>query len=46
MFHLWVNQVVSFDQQNATLPQVFFKHFASKSELPGFYVKGTLVEMG
>ena len=28
------------------LPQVLFKHFASKKELPGFYVSGTLVENG
>ena len=27
-----------------TLPQVFFKHFASKKQLPGFYVSGTLVK--
>ena len=29
---------------NVTLPQVFFKHFASKNQLPGFYISGTLVE--
>ena len=27
-----------------TLPQVFFKHFASKYQLPGFYMIVTLVE--
>ena len=32
--------------QNVTLPQVFFKHFASKNQLPGFYISGTLVENG
>ena len=32
--------------KNVTLPQVFFKHFASKNQLPGFYVSGTLVENG
>ena len=30
-----------------TLPQVFFKHFVSKNQLPGFYrVSETLVENG
>ena len=24
----------------------FFKHFASKNQLPGFYISGTLVENG
>ena len=24
--------------------QVFFKHFASKNQQPGFYIKGTLVD--
>ena len=28
------------------LPQVFFKHFASKNQLPGFYISGTLVKNG
>ena len=32
--------------QNFTLPQVFFKHFASKSQLPGLSVSGTLFENG
>ena len=32
--------------QNVTLPQVFFKHFASKIQLPGLPVSGTLVENG
>ena len=44
MFHLCRNQVVGFYWQNVTLPQVFFKHFASKNQLPGFYISGTLVE--
>ena len=26
------------------LPQMFFKHFASKNQLPGFYISRTLVE--
>ena len=46
MFHLRINQVVSFYQQNVTLPEVFFKHFASKNELLGFCISGTLVENG
>ena len=46
MFHLRINQVVGFYQQNVTLPQVFFKDFASKNQLPGFYISGTLVENG
>ena len=29
-----------------TLPQVFFKHFTSKNQLPGFYITGTLVKNG
>ena len=32
--------------ENGTLPQVFFKHFASKNQLPGFCISGTLVEKG
>ena len=31
---------------NATLPQVFSKHFASKNQLPGLSIIGTLVENG
>ena len=30
--------------ENVTLPQVLFKHFAGKNQLPGFYISGTLVE--
>ena len=44
MFYLCINQVAGFYQQNVTLPQVFFKHFASK--LPGFQIGGILVENG
>ena len=29
-----------------TLPQVIFKHFASKNELPSLSVSGTMVENG
>ena len=32
--------------QNITLPQVFFKYFASKNQLPNFYISGTLAENG
>ena len=39
MFKLRRNQKVNF-------LQVFFKRFASKNQLPGFYVSGTLVENG
>ena len=46
MFHLWINQVVGFYQQNVTLPLVLFKNFASIKQLPGFYISGTLVENG
>ena len=32
--------------QNFTLPQVFFKYFASKNKLPSLSVSGTLFENG
>ena len=32
--------------EKVTLPQVFFKHFASKNQLPGLPVSETLVENG
>ena len=32
--------------ENVTLPQVFFKHFTSKSQLAGLSVSKTLVENG
>ena len=32
--------------ENVTLPQVLFKHFASKNQLPGLSISGTLVEIG
>ena len=41
--HLWKSDILSKD---VTLPQVFFKHFASKNQLPGFYISRTLVENG
>ena len=31
--------------KNVTLPQLFFKHFASKNQLPGFYICGTFVKI-
>ena len=31
--------------ENVTFPQVFFKHFACKNQLPGLSVSGTLVKM-
>ena len=46
MFHLWINQVVGFYNQNVNRSQLFFKNFASKNQLPGFYISGTLVENG
>ena len=45
MFHLRINQV-GFYKQNVTLPQVLFRHFPSKNQLPGLPVNGTLVENG
>ena len=33
-------------KMQVTLPQVFFKHFAGKNQLPGLSVSGTLVENG
>ena len=44
--HLWKSDILSKDAENVTLPQVFFKHFAYKNQVPGFYIKGTLVENG
>ena len=46
MFHMLINQIVGFYQRNVTLSQVFFKPFASKNQLPGFYISGTLIEDG
>ena len=49
--HLWKSDILSKLQfttfiftQNVTLPQVFFKHFASKNQLPGLSISGTLLE--
>ena len=44
MFHLRINQAAVFYKQNVTLPQVFFKHFASNNQLPSLPVSGALVE--
>ena len=45
VFHLWINQVVDFYQQNVWETQMFFKHFTSKSQLPDFHI-GTWVKNG
>ena len=37
--HLWKSDILSKD---VTFPQVFFKHFASKNQLPGFYIKWSI----
>ena len=54
--HLWKSDILSKDTgqrcrsmtciftYNVTLPQVFFKHFDSKNQLPGLSIIGTLVE--
>ena len=43
--HLWKSDILSKDADHIIpLPQVFFKHFANKNQLPGFYIGGTLVE--
>ena len=34
------------DDDNVTLSQLFFKQFASKNQLPGSSISGTLVENG
>ena len=41
--HLWKSDILSKD---VTFPQVFFKHFASKNQLPGLSVSGRLVDNG
>ena len=51
--HLWKSAILSKDAGHRpasllkmTVPQVFFKHFASENQLPGLSVSGTLVENG
>ena len=45
--HRWKSDILSKDAgENVTPPQLFFKHFASKSQLPGLSVSGTLAENG
>ena len=47
--HLWKSDILSKDagvRHNVTLPQVFSKHFGSKSQLPGFYISRRVVENG
>ena len=38
---LWKSDILSKDVGHF---HVSFKHFASKNQLPGFYIRGTLVE--
>ena len=51
--HLWKSDILSEKAGHRpasllkiSLFKVFFKHFASKNQLPGFYIIGTLVENG
>ena len=55
--HLWKSDILSKDavidlhlylkcHSSHAFPQVFFKHFASKNQLPGLSVSGTLVRNG
>ena len=50
--HLWKTDILSKDVEtciftwNVTLPQVFFKYFASKNQLPGLSISRALVENG
>ena len=52
--HLWKSDILSKDAghqpapllKSVTLPQGFSKHFASKNQLPGFYISGALVKTG
>ena len=46
MFHLCRNQVVGFYQQNVWKTLLEEWNFASKNQLPGLFVSGTLVENG
>ena len=40
---LWKSDILT---SNVNLPHVFFKHFANKNQLPGFYISRKLVENG
>ena len=43
--HLWESDILNlYLNLYVTFTQVFFKHFAGKSQLPGFYMNRTLVE--
>ena len=53
--HLWTSGILSKDAGNQPasllemslfLPQVIFKHFASKNQPPAFYIRGTLAKNG
>ena len=49
MFHLCRDQVDNLHlylKRHSSTENVFFKHFASKNQLPGFYISGILVENG
>ena len=42
---LWKSDILSKDAgRPASFLEVFFKHFASKNQLPGLAISGTLVE--
>ena len=43
--HLWKSDILSKDAGHRPA-QVFFKHFASKNQLPGLSINGKLVENG
>ena len=49
--HLWNSDILSKDAGHwsvviVTPPQVFFKYFANKNQLPGLSVSGAMVENG
>ena len=52
--HLWKSDILNKDAGHRPITllkmllfsQVFFKHFASKNQLPGLSLSGTLVEIG
>ena len=46
MFYPRINQIVGFYQQNVWKAPVNKWHFASKTQLTGFYIIGKLVENG
>ena len=46
MFHLWINQLLVFTSKMSLILRCFFKYFASKNQLPGFYIIETLAGNG